>query len=158
MKPKVHRGSHHVPLLGATSVLRLTTDGSVSAILHESEFSLDRPIPMLIGADESITDGPDILSRNFLAETESYWQTWVRDLNVPFDWQAAVIRAAITLKLCSYEDTGAVLAALTTSVPEAADTPRTLDYRFSWLRDAFFTVPALYRLSAARTLQGFVRF
>ena len=51
-----------------------------------------------------------------------------------------MIRAAITLKLCSFEDTGAVLAALTTSVPEAPGTPRTWDYRFSWLRDAFFTV------------------
>jgi GH15 family glucan-1,4-alpha-glucosidase len=158
LKPKLTSGSNHVRFFGETSVLRLTTDGSVSTILHETEFSLSRPITLLIGADESITDGPDTLSRNFLAETESYWQTWVRDLNVPFDWQAAVIRAAITLKLCSYEDTGAVLAALTTSVPEAADTPRTWDYRFSWLRDAFFTVTALNRLSATRTMEGFVRF
>ncbi len=158
LKPQITSGSNHARFLGETSVLRLTTDGSVSAILHESEFSLTQPITMLIGADESITDGPDTLSRNFLAETEVYWQTWVRDLNVPFDWQAAVIRAAITLKLCSFEDTGAVLAALTTSVPEAADTPRTWDYRFSWLRDAFFTVTALNRLSATRTMEGFVRF
>ena len=112
LKPQITSGSNHARFLGETSVLRLTTDGSVSAILHESEFSLTQPITMLIGADESITDGPDTLSRNFLAETEVYWQTWVRDLNVPFDWQAAVIRAAITLKLCSFEDTGAVLAAL----------------------------------------------
>jgi GH15 family glucan-1,4-alpha-glucosidase len=158
LKPQITSGSNHVRYFGETSVLRLTTDGSVSNILHETEFSLSRPITLLIGADESITEGPDILSRNFLAETESYWQTWVRDLNVPFDWQAAVIRAAITLKLCSFEDTGAVLAALTTSVPEAADTPRTWDYRFSWLRDAFFTVTALNRLSATRTMEGFVRF
>ena len=82
----------------------------------------------------------------------------MRDLNIPFDWQAAVIRAAITLKLCSFEDTGAVLAALTTSVPEAAGTPRNWDYRFSWLRDSFFTVTALNRLSATRTMEGFVRF
>jgi GH15 family glucan-1,4-alpha-glucosidase len=158
LKPQLTSGSNHVRFFGETAVLRLTTDGSVSTILHENEFSLGRPMTMLIGADESITEGPDTLSRNFLAETESYWQTWVRDLNVPFDWQAAVIRAAITLKLCSYEDTGAVLAALTTSVPEAADTPRTWDYRFSWLRDAFFTVTALNRLSATRTMEGFVRF
>jgi len=158
LKPQVTSGSNHARFFGETSVLRLTTDGSISTILHESELSLARPLTMLIGADESITDGPDTLSRNFLAETESYWQTWVRDLNVPFDWQAAVIRAAITLKLCSFEDTGAVLAALTTSVPEAADTPRTWDYRFSWLRDAFFTVTALNRLSATRTMEGFVRF
>jgi GH15 family glucan-1,4-alpha-glucosidase len=158
LKPQLTHGSNHVRFFGETSVLRLTTDGSVSAILHETEFSLSRPTTLLIGADESITEGPDILSRNFLAETEAYWQTWVRDLNVPFDWQAAVIRAAITLKLCSFEDTGAVLAALTTSVPEAAGTPRTWDYRFSWLRDAFFTVTALNRLSATRTMEGFVRF
>ncbi len=82
----------------------------------------------------------------------------MRDLNIPFDWQAAVIRAAITLKLCSYEDTGAVLAALTTSIPEAANTPRTWDYRFSWLRDSFFTVSALNRLSATRTMERFVAF
>ena len=93
---------------------------SITYILHETEFSLDRPITLIVGADESITDNPDTLARSFLAETEAYWQTWVRDLNIPFDWQAAVIRAAITLKLCSFEDTGAVLAALTTSVPEAA--------------------------------------
>ncbi len=158
LKPQVTSGSNHVRFVGETSVLRLTTDGSVSSILHESEFSLVSPITLIVGADESITEGPDVLSRSFLAETESYWQTWVRDLNVPFDWQAAVIRAAITLKLCSFEDTGAVLAALTTSIPEAADTPRTWDYRFSWLRDAFFTVTALNRLSATRTMEGFVRF
>jgi GH15 family glucan-1,4-alpha-glucosidase len=69
-----------------------------------------------------------------------------------------VIRAAITLKMCSYEDTGAVLAALTTSVPEAPNTPRTWDYRFTWLRDAFFTVTALNRLSATRTMESYVRF
>src|SRR5260370_9304610 len=113
---------------------------------------------LLIGADESITENPAPVPANFLAENEASWQTWVRDLHVPFDWQAAVIRAAITLKLCSFEDSGAVLAALTTSVPEAADTPRTWDYRFSWLRDAFFTVTALNRLSATRTMEGFVRF
>ena len=92
-------------------------------ILHEQEFSLDRPITMLVGADESVPENPDTLGAHLpRPRPMAYWQTWVRDLNIPFDWQAAVIRAAITLKLCSFEDTGAVLAALTTSVPEAAGT------------------------------------
>jgi len=158
LKPQVTSGSHHARFVGDAAVLRLTTDASISYILHETEFGLDRPLTLIVGADESITEDPDSLGRSFLAETEAYWQSWVRDLHIPFDWQAAVIRAAITLKLCSFEDTGAVLAALTTSVPEAAGTPRTWDYRFSWLRDSFFTVTALNRLSATRTMEGFVRF
>ncbi|HTR88151.1 MAG TPA: glycoside hydrolase family 15 protein [Reyranella sp.] len=158
LKPQLTSGSNHVRFFADTAVLRLTTDGSVTSILHETEFGLDRPITLFVGADENIPEAPDTLGRSFLAETVAYWQTWVRDLNIPFDWQAAVIRAAITLKLCSFEDTGAVLAALTTSVPEAADTPRNWDYRYSWLRDAFFTVNALNRLSATKTMEGFVRF
>jgi GH15 family glucan-1,4-alpha-glucosidase len=156
--PQITSGSNHVRYVGESAVLRLTTDASINYILHETEFSLDRPVTLIIGADESITDNPESLARTFLSETEIYWQTWVRDLNIPFDWQVAVIRAAITLKLCSYEDTGAVLAALTTSVPEAPNTPRTWDYRFTWLRDAFFTVTALNRLSATRTMERYVRF
>ena len=157
-KAQVTSGSNHVRFFSDTAVLRLTTDASITKILHESEFSLDQPLTLIIGADESVPEGPDGLGRSFLAETESYWHTWVRDLNTPFDWQQAVIRAAITLKLCSYEDTGAVVAALTTSVPEAPNTPRTWDYRFTWLRDAFFTVSALNRLSATRTMERYVRF
>jgi GH15 family glucan-1,4-alpha-glucosidase len=158
LKPQLTSGSNHVRFFGDTAVIRLTTDASITYILHETEFSLDRPLTLIVGADESVPDSPDSIARSFLAETEAYWQTWVRDLNISFDWQAAVIRAAITLKLCSFEDTGAVLAALTTSVPEAAGTPRTWDYRFSWLRDSFFTVTALNRLSATRTMEMFVRF
>lgn len=157
-KPVITSGSNHIRYVADSGVLRLTADTSITRILHETEFALDRPVTLLIGADESVTESPDSIGRSLLAETEEYWQTWVRDLNIPFDWQAAVIRAAITLKLCSFEDTGAVLAALTTSVPEAAGTPRTWDYRYSWLRDAFFTVTALNRLSATRTMEMFVRF
>jgi GH15 family glucan-1,4-alpha-glucosidase len=157
-KPQVTTGSNHARFVGDSGVMRLTTDASIAYIQYETEFSLDRPINLILSADESVPDTPDTIARTFLAETEAYWQTWVRDLNIPFDWQAAVIRAAITLKLCSYEDTGAVLAALTTSVPEAAATPRNWDYRFSWLRDSFFTVTALNRLSATRTMEMFVRF
>jgi GH15 family glucan-1,4-alpha-glucosidase len=157
-KAQLTSGSNHARFFSDTAVLRLTTDASINNVLHEAEFSLDRPITLIVGADESVPENPDALARSFLAETESYWHTWVRDLNVPFDFQQAVIRAGITLKLCSYEDTGAVLAALTTSIPEAPDTSRTWDYRFTWLRDAFFTVNALNRLSATRTMERYVRF
>jgi GH15 family glucan-1,4-alpha-glucosidase len=157
-RPQLTSGSNHVRYVGSSAVLRLTTDAPISYILHETEFALDRPLTLIIGADETVTDGPDTIGRTFLQETELHWQDWVRGLYLPFDWQEAVIRAAITLKLCSYEDTGAVLAALTTSIPEHANSGRNWDYRYCWLRDAFFTVTALNRLSATRTMEGFVRF
>ena len=146
-QPQLTSGSNHVRYVGSDTVLRLTTDAPISYVLHETEFVLDRPLTLIIGADETVTEAPDAIGRTFLQETELYWQEWVRDLHVPFDWQEAVIRAAITLKLCSYEDTGAVLAALTTSVPEHDGSGRNWDYRYCWLRDAFFTVTALNRLS-----------
>jgi GH15 family glucan-1,4-alpha-glucosidase len=157
-RPQITLGSNHARYVADDIVLRVTTDMPVSYVLHETQLALDRPINVFIGHDETLPENPDSLARLFLAETTSYWQDWVRDLNVPFDWQDAVIRAAITLKLCSFDDTGAIAAALTTSVPEAAGSTRNWDYRFCWLRDAYFTVTALNRLSATRTMEAFVRF
>jgi GH15 family glucan-1,4-alpha-glucosidase len=158
LKPQTTIGSNHIRFVSDDLVMRVTADIPLSYILHETEFALDRPVDLFIGPDETLPENPNSLAQSFLSETASYWHDWVRDLNIPFEWQDAVIRAAITLKLCSFEDTGAIVAALTTSVPEAANTARNWDYRFCWLRDAFFTVTALNRLSATKTMEGFVRF
>ena len=99
-----------------------------------------------------------MLAQRLLDATREYWNDWVRSLAVPFEWQEAVIRAAITLKLCSYEDTGAIIAAITTSIPESANSGRNWDYRFCWIRDTYFTVQALNRLGATRTMEGYLRF
>lgn len=156
--PQISLGSNHIRYNGPTDVVRLTTDMPISYALHETEFVLDRPITLWLGPDEPLPENPDANARHVLTETIAYWEDWVRGLNIPFDWQEAVIRAAITLKLCSYEDTGAIVAALTTSIPEAPGTERNWDYRFCWIRDAFHTVGALNRLSATRTMEDFVRF
>ena len=156
--PQVSLGSNHIRWNGPSDVVRLTTDMPLSYLLHETEFVLDRPVTLWLGPDEPLPENPDANGRHVLAETVSYWEDWVRGLSIPFDWQEAVIRAAITLKLCSYEDTGAIVAALTTSIPEAPGTERNWDYRFCWIRDAFHTVGALNRLSATRTMEDFVRF
>ena len=74
------------------------------------------------------------------------------------EWQEAVIRAAITLKMCSYEPTGAIVAAMTTSIPEAPNSARNWDYRYCWVRDAFFVVRALNSLAAVRTLENYFRW
>lgn len=154
----VRRGSHHVRYLGDALDLRLTTDASLDYILEERWFALENPVTLVLGPDESIAESVGGLGARFLASTTDYWRDWVRTLAVPFEWQEPVIRAAITLKLCSYEDTGAIVAALTTSIPEAPGSERNWDYRFCWLRDSLFTVKALNRLGATRTMEAYLRF
>lgn len=151
-------GSNHMRYVGAAGTLRLSTDVPVSYVAEEQPFVLDKPLTLILGPDESFTASHADTARRFLELTEEYWQDWCRFLSVPFEWQDAVIRAAITLKLCSFEETGAIMAALTTSIPEAPGSQRNWDYRYCWLRDAYFVVHALNRLSATQTMEEYIRY
>jgi GH15 family glucan-1,4-alpha-glucosidase len=156
--PTIVRGSNHIRYAGPDFTLRLTTDAPLAYLLQERLFILESAITLVLGPDESLTTSLSATARDFLELTEEYWLDWTRYLNVPFEWQQVVIRAAITLKLCSFEETGAIVAALTTSIPEAANSGRNWDYRYCWLRDAFFVVQALNRLGATRTMEDFLRY
>ncbi|MDP3174366.1 MAG: DUF5911 domain-containing protein, partial [Phenylobacterium sp.] len=145
-------GSNHLRYTGGEMTLRLTTDAPVSHIEMERTFRLEEPITMFLGADEGFDAALAITAERMLQETAEYWRGWVRTLSVPLEWQEAVIRSAITLKLCAYEETGAIVAALTTSIPEHAESGRNWDYRYCWLRDAYYVVQALNRLGAADML------
>ena len=151
-------GSNHIRYLGAAATLRLTTNAPVSAILNERAFRLEDELTLFLGPDEPFTGDVADVFRDMNDKTTSYWQSWVRTLAVPLDYQAVVIRAAIALKLCVHEDTGAIVAALTTSVPEAPGTQRNWDYRYCWLRDAYYVVQALTRLSALDILERYLVF
>lgn len=152
------RGSSHVRYLLDGHVLRLTTDGSLTALVEERPFHLRTPVSLILGPDETLLGAPAEVAARFLEETHTHWHDWVRSLAVPFEWQDAVIRAAITLKLSAYDDTGAILAATTTSIPEAPHSRRTWDYRYCWWRDASFVVSALNRLSATRTMERYLDY
>ncbi|NWO11337.1 glycoside hydrolase family 15 protein [Chromohalobacter salexigens] len=156
--PDTTHGSHHIRYLCQDDVMRLTTDASITHLLQESAHALDRPLHFIIGPDESLTTTPARLYNHYWEETSRYWHDWVSRLAVPFEWQNAVIRAAITLKLSTFDDTGAVVAAMTTSIPEAANTQRNWDYRYCWLRDSYFVVHALNRLGATGTMENFLHY
>jgi GH15 family glucan-1,4-alpha-glucosidase len=157
-RPQRRSGSHHLSFASDDLAWRITTETSLSSILEGRPEVIGRPQAFLLGPDESVAEAPLSLARHWLEETGEYWRDWVRTLAIPFEWQDAVIRAAISLKLCTYEDTGAVLAALTTSIPEARDSGRNWDYRYCWLRDAYFVVQALNRLGTTRTMEHLLHF
>ncbi|MDP6515151.1 MAG: glycoside hydrolase family 15 protein [Alphaproteobacteria bacterium] len=156
--PNVSHGSNHIRFTFSDLNLRLTTDAPLPYILKEQKFLLNDRMTLYLGPDEPL-DGPvDETGRHFFEETLTYWRTWVRALNIPLEWQEPVIRSAITLKLCSYEPTGGLVAALTTSIPEAANTVRNWDYRFCWLRDAYFVVQALNQIGAHQTMEDYLLY
>jgi GH15 family glucan-1,4-alpha-glucosidase len=151
-------GSHHIRYVAPDLVLRLTTDASVTAVAEETWFLLEEAVTLILGPDETVPDAVAEVGRRFLDETVHYWREWVRALSIPFEWQDDVIRAAITLKLNAYDDTGAIVAAMTTSIPEAPDSGRNWDYRYCWLRDGYFVVNALNRLGATATMERYLAY
>jgi GH15 family glucan-1,4-alpha-glucosidase len=151
-------GSNHIRYMLSEVVQRLTSDVATPLIERSLPFSLDRPAHFVFGPDETLSESPADFIHRALERTQAYWRDWVRSLSIPYEWQDAVIRAAITLKLCQYEATGAIVAALTTSIPEAPDTARNWDYRYCWLRDSAFTVRTLNRLGVTSTMEDYIRY
>jgi GH15 family glucan-1,4-alpha-glucosidase len=157
-RPQCTWGSNHLRFAGTQYSMRISTDCSITAIVEETPFVLNGDISLLLGPDETLQGAVGEVSRRFCEQTVDYWHDWVRSLHIPFEWQEEIIRAAITLKLAAYDDTGAVVAALTTSIPESAGSGRNWDYRYCWLRDAYFTVNALNRLNATRTMERYLGY
>ena len=151
-------GSNHIRFLLEPQPLRLTTDAPVIHLLDGRSFRLEHSLHFFLGPDEPFVGDVNHVVATMLHQTSDHWRDWVRGLAIPLEWQAIVIRAAITLKLCQHEETGAIVAALTTSIPEAAHSGRNWDYRYCWIRDAYYTVQALNRLGALDVLENYLSY
>ena len=127
-------------------------------VLGQREFVLDRPFFFVLSHGRR-AHAPTLESvHSDLELTVEGWRTWARTSNLPQFHPAEVLRSALCLKLHVYQDTGAIIAAATTSIPEAMGSARTWDYRYCWLRDAAFVVEALRRLSYLDDGERFLRF
>ncbi|WP_394727075.1 glycoside hydrolase family 15 protein [Altererythrobacter sp. GH1-8] len=151
-------GTNHVRYLVGPQALRLSTDAPVGYILEQRVFRIEEDTHFFLGPDEPFAGNLREEIRRMEQSTRKYWQQWVRSLATPFEWQEEVIRCAITLKLCQHEETGAIVAALTTSIPEAAHSERNWDYRYCWIRDSYYTVQALNRLGALDVLEKYLGY
>jgi len=156
--PDTTWGSNHVRWLLPQMTLRLSTDAPVRFVRDAAWFVLNHRLHLVLGPDEPMARSIGGYVEEALNRTIGYWREWVRYLSIPLEWQEAVIRSAITLKLCQYEDSGAIIAAMTTSIPEAPGSSRNWDYRYCWLRDAAFVVRVLNRLGATRSMEQFLHY
>ena len=156
--PVTTQGSNHIRYVLSDTTLRLSTSAPIGWIEGERLFRVERPLHFFLGPDESfVGDIGDTLD-TMLEHTAQEWRKWVRALATPVEWQEAGIRSAISLKLCQHEETGAIVAALTTSIPEHAGSERNWDYRYCWIRDAYYTVQALNRLGALDVLESYLEY
>ena len=128
-----------------TKEINLSSNLDYKILLNQSEFELNKTLFFAIGATEN--DNFNLTyAKKLLSATKKYWSQWVGTLNIPINNSDQIIRSAITLKLLTYSETGAIVAAPTTSIPEEIGSERTWDYRFCWVRDAVFTVNAFKKI------------
>jgi GH15 family glucan-1,4-alpha-glucosidase len=155
--PRRDQGSHHISYLGFTSELRLTTDVPLS-YLEGVPFALTEKKYLVLSWGEPVQEPLTGLCERFLVETVRYWHRWVKHCDVPPVFQGEVIRSALALKLHCFEDTGAIVAAITTSIPEHAGSGRNWDYRYCWLRDAYYVLDAFRLLGHFEEREQFIKY
>jgi GH15 family glucan-1,4-alpha-glucosidase len=156
-RSSVVNGSHHVRFEGFASQLRLTTDLPLS-YLGGQPFTLTGRQHLVLTWGTPVEEPLAPLCERFWNETARYWQQWVKQCDIPPLFQQEVIRSALTLKLHCFEDTGAIIAAMTTSIPESSGSGRTWDYRYCWLRDSYYVLNAFGLLGQFEEREQFVQY
>lgn len=146
-----------IKVQGPGGPLYLQTNLPLSYVMGRKEFTLDGPVHLSLsyGAAPPMTLGR---VQRELESTMDGWVRWAKTCGLPLFKPELVLRSALCLKLHVFEDTGAVIAATTTSIPEAMGSERTWDYRYCWLRDAAFVVEALRRIGHMREGERFLRY
>lgn len=156
--PDVYMASNHLKFEIPGQSLRLTTNVPLTYVVEERPFLLEREVWLVLTWGEHLEAPLVETAESFLRRTKDYWERWVKHTTVPGVFQKEVIRSALALKLHIYQDTGAITAAATTSLPEWPGSGRNWDYRFCWLRDAYFTLRAMRRINHVDELESFVEF
>ena len=138
--------------------LFLYTDLDKNAVLHGEELTLTQDRFLSVSYNEKINP-PTLENTLFEFErTKVYWLNWCHKTPHFKHYNEEILRSAMTLKLLTFEKTGAVLAAATTSLPETIGEVRNWDYRFCWIRDASMVIKVIAKLGHAKIVKNFIRY
>lgn len=158
LKPEVVPGSNHIRYLNLENQVRLTTDIPLNYIINEKPFVLNQTKYLVFSYGVPLEAPLEETTENFLNKTHQYWTYYVKTTSIPSIYQEEVIRSALVLKLHQFEDTGAVIAAGTTSLPEFDGSERTWDYRYCWMRDTYYTLNAFNHIGHFEELEKYFHF
>jgi GH15 family glucan-1,4-alpha-glucosidase len=157
-KLTVNRGSNHIQFLGGDERIRLTTNIPISYVFDEQAFVLNEVKYLVLTYGEPLEAPLISTADRFLSETTAYWRRWIKHSSIAGFYQPFVIRSALALKIHQYEDTGAIIAASTTSLPEFPGSTRNWDYRYCWLRDTYYVIQALSHIGHFEEMEKYFSY
>ncbi|MCI0683029.1 MAG: glycoside hydrolase family 15 protein [Gemmataceae bacterium] len=144
-----------ISLVSRFPLCRVGDGVATEFLLHPGETSTFLLRQLEDGQDGDLLEAR-LIGTDLLTQTVSFWRQWLRRCNYTGRWREIVYRSALLLKLLTFAPTGAIVAAPTTSLPEEIGGVRNWDYRFTWIRDAAFTLYALLRLGLTHEAEQFM--
>lgn len=157
-RPEKSMGSNHIRYIGLESHVRLTTNISLNYVINDEAFVLNETKYLVLTFGPPLESDLIETSELFLSRTINYWHKWVKTASIVNFYQKAAIRSALILKIHQYEDTGAIIAAMTTSLPESPGSTRNWDYRFCWMRDTYYTLNAFNSIGHFEELEKYFHY
>ncbi|MBK7884399.1 MAG: glycoside hydrolase family 15 protein [Chitinophagaceae bacterium] len=157
-KLDAHRGSNHIEYLGGDDRIRLTTNVPVSYVFEQQYFVLNETKHLILTYGDPLEAALSSTAEIFITKTVAYWRQWIKQSSIAPFYQTYVIRSALALKIHQFEDTGAIIAASTTSLPEFPGSGRNWDYRYCWLRDTYYVITALNHISHFEEMERYFNY
>lgn len=153
-----YRGSNHLQFVGLDRPIRLTTNISLTYIEDQQSFVLNKTKYLVLTYGSPMEAAIASTCERFLSSTLAYWRKWIKSTSISDFYQDYVIRSSLALKIHQYEDTGAIIAASTTSLPESPGSGRNWDYRYCWMRDTFYTLNAFNNIGHFEELEHYFNY
>lgn len=152
------RGSSHLLFTGNERHMQLSTNISIAYIEDQKHFALNDTKYLIMTYGYNLEAPIETTAERFLLETKRYWRTWIKHTTIAGFHQSLVIRSALVLKIHQYEDTGAIIAASTTSLPESPGSTRNWDYRYCWMRDTYYVITALNHIGHFEEMERYFNY
>jgi len=151
-------GSNHIRYMNLSGNVRLTTTIPLTYVMESKPVVLNEPMYLVFTYGQPLEAAIVETCETFLEKTRNYWVQWIKATSIVNIFQDSIIRSALVLKLHQYEDTGGIIASGTTSLPEFQNSERNWDYRYCWLRDAYFTLNAFNSVGHFEELERYFDF
>lgn len=158
IKPTYTLGSNHMEFFGLEKTVRLTTNVSLTYINSDLPVILNDTKYFVLTYGSPLEAPLESTAEEFLRQTIRYWRRWVKSTSIGQFYQKQVIRSALALKIHQFEDTGAIIASATTSLPEAPDTGRCWDYRYCWMRDTYYILTAFNNIGHFEEMEKYFNY